>query len=148
MSWLPIDEKTPKGRKVIVSVPNGKNRPPITMMGRYWPRHTLGVTEGYEDEDWVDQGEDGDSYMPEGWYEECEAEDAPSHNITPTHWMPLPEPPLAQPSAPCEVCAGTGVTEHFVGGGFVRALPCFACAVKDEDAEAERNDNSQFGVGA
>lgn len=90
--WQDIST-APKGKKVIVSVPNGKNRKPITMMGRYWPRHTLGVADGYEDEDWVDQGDDGDSYMPAGWYEECEADDAPAHNITPTHWMPLPAPP-------------------------------------------------------
>lgn len=95
--WLPI-EKAPKGRKVIVSVPNGKNRPPITMMGRYWRRGSLEVAEGFEDEDWADVI-DEISYMPEGWYEDCEVEDAPAHNITPTHWMPLPSPPTTSPKA-------------------------------------------------
>src|SRR5690606_13405191 len=90
-AWLPI-ETAPKGRKVIVSVQNGRNRPPITMMGRYYPRGTFEVAEGYEGEDWaVDI--DGISYMPEGWYEECMVEDAPAHNINPAYWMPLPPPP-------------------------------------------------------
>lgn len=95
--WQPI-ETAPKGRKVIVSVPNGNNRPPITMMGRYWRRGSLEVAEGFEDEDWADVI-DEISYMPEGWYEDCEVEDAPAHNITPTHWMPLPSPPTTSPSA-------------------------------------------------
>lgn len=89
--WQPI-ETAPKGRKLIVSVPNGKNHKPITMMGRYWPRGTFEVAEGYEDEDWAVEV-NGEFYMPEGWYEECEVEDAPAHNIDPTHWQPLPPPP-------------------------------------------------------
>lgn len=91
--WRDI-ESAPKGRKVIVSVPNGKNRPSITMMGRFWPAGTLEVAEGYEGEDWA-QEINGDWYMPPGWYEECEVEDAPAHNIAPTHWMPLPLPPVS-----------------------------------------------------
>src|SRR5690606_11825848 len=95
VAWKPIDA-APRGRKVIVSVPNGKNHAPITMMGRFWPHGTLEVAEGYEGEDWAVEV-NGVFYMPEGWYEECEVEDAPAHNIEPTHWMPLPSAPGASP---------------------------------------------------
>ena len=96
--WQPI-ETAPKGKKIIVSVPNGKNHKPITMMGRYWPRGTLPVAEGYEDEDWAVEV-NGEFYMPEGWYEECEVEDAPAHNIAPTLWQPLPIPPAQIQASP------------------------------------------------
>lgn len=52
----------------------------------------LEVAEGYEGEDWADEV-NGDFYMPEAWYEEYEGEEQIAHNISPTHWMPLPEPP-------------------------------------------------------
>lgn len=90
--WRPI-ETAPKGRKVIVSVPNGSKHTPITMMGRYWPQYTLQSAEGYGPGDGFEEGPDGDCYAPEGWYEEMEAEEPPLHNINPTHWQPLPEPP-------------------------------------------------------
>jgi hypothetical protein len=93
--WQPI-ETAPKdkavNRKVLVSVPNGKNHTPRTMLARYYGRGGLEVAEGYEGEDWAVEI-NGEYYMPEGWYEEFEGEDAPSHNIEPTHWMPLPPPP-------------------------------------------------------
>ncbi len=92
MNWQDIST-APHGKKVIVSVPNGRNRPPITMMGRYWPRHTLEAPEGYGESDGFEAGEDGTIYVPEGWLEEIEAEEPPLHNIKPTHWMPLPPPP-------------------------------------------------------
>jgi hypothetical protein len=96
--WRTIDEDTPKGRKVIVSVPNGRNHKPITMMARYWRHGTFEVAEGYEGEDWAVEV-NGEYYMPEGWYEECEVEDAPAHNINPTHWMPLPSAPGSVPTS-------------------------------------------------
>jgi hypothetical protein len=90
--WQPI-ETAPKGKKVIVfgEVPGMSH--PQTVVARYWPRHTLPVAEGFEEEDWVDLSGDGDAYMPEDWYEETMGEDVPAVNLKPTHWMPLPSPP-------------------------------------------------------
>ncbi len=82
--WRTI-ESAPKGLKVIVSVPNGRNHKAKTLMARYWPKGKLEVAEGYEGEDWAEEI-NGTSYMPEGWYEEFEGDDAPAHNIEPTHW--------------------------------------------------------------
>jgi len=99
--WQPIASfATDKvvSRKVLVSVPNGKNHVPHTMCARHYGRGGLPVAEGYEGEDWAVEI-DGEYYMPEGWYEEFDGDDAPAHNIAPSHWMPLPPPPAAMLSA-------------------------------------------------
>lgn len=92
--WQPI-ETAPKGVKVLTYgiVPGMMH--PQTTVARYWPRHSFEVAEGYEEEDWVDKSEDGSAYMPEGWYEENHEEES-AVNLKPTHWMPLPVPPVEE----------------------------------------------------
>lgn len=92
MEWQTIDT-APHGTKVIVygQVPGMMH--PQTTVARYWARHTLEVAEGFEDEDWVDHGDDGVPYMPADWYEESHDDEMRVVNVKPTHWMPLPAPP-------------------------------------------------------
>ena len=92
MEWQSIDT-APKGKTVLVygEVP-GFNHP-RTVRASFYGQHTLAVAEGYEGEDWAEEGPDGDFYMPSGWYEESHAEECTAVNVKPTHWMPLPEKP-------------------------------------------------------
>jgi len=82
--WQPI-ETAPKGRKIIAGYHNalGKWR---SIMATYYPPGTLEAGESCDDSD--EQG-----YAPEGWYEESETHDEIMPCQTPTHWMPLSEPP-------------------------------------------------------
>lgn len=90
--WQTI-ETAPKGRKIIVfgEVPGYGHR--MMTFARYWPKHTLQVAEGYEDEPWAETDEHGQAFMPADWYEEIFSEEVPATNLKPTHWMPLPTPP-------------------------------------------------------
>ena len=90
--WQPI-ETAPKGKKVIVYSHATGSAYAHVMVARYWPRHTLAVAEGYEEEDWVDLGPEGEAFMPADWYEETMGEEHAAVNLKPTHWMPLPSPP-------------------------------------------------------
>lgn len=80
--WQPIATAPKNGRTLLLGCFNefGKWR---TMRGQWCSRSTL-------DEEW----EDGD-LCEEGWYE-TSVEHEQSYLISPTHWMPLPNPPEAQ----------------------------------------------------
>lgn len=91
--WQRIDENTPRGKKLIVYGIVCGEMVPRVMMGRYWKKHTYEVAEEHDGEDWVDVDANGIGYMPEGWYEYSEGEEAQAVNIAPTHWQPLPAPP-------------------------------------------------------
>lgn len=91
MNWQPI-ETAPKMRKIIVHYlnPLGKSR---TVMACYYTEKALEMHDDYEDVGtWDDDA--GCSYADAGWYEEHDS-DSPVMPLggTPTHWMPLPEPP-------------------------------------------------------
>jgi len=80
-AWQPI-ETAPKRTKLLLAYRNqlGKWR---RVQGEYWPSEELES----------DHSESG--FADEGWYEATEAyeEMAPLEH-DPTHWMPLPEPPV------------------------------------------------------
>ena len=85
-AWQPI-ATAPKGRKLIVGYPNklGNWR---TVMACYYEEGTLPMADDYQgDEEWA----------APGWYEECESNDQEifACDEEPTHWQPLPPPPLA-----------------------------------------------------
>lgn len=90
--WEPI-ATAPQMRKVIVFYVNehGKRR---CVMACYYKAHSLEM-----DDDYAEVGEyddaTGESYAPEGWYEEHDS-DSPIMALQgePTHWMPLPLPPV------------------------------------------------------
>lgn len=90
--WKDISS-APVGKVLLVygAVPGFKT--PRTVRASYYPQHTLAVADGYQNEDWAEEGPDGDSYMPAGWYEESHSEEAPAVTVHPTHWMELPLPP-------------------------------------------------------
>lgn len=94
-TWYPI-ESAPLGKKVLVSVSNGRNRPPITLMAIYYKRFQLEAPDGYGASDGFDEDEHGEVFCPPAWYEYMAAEEPPLHNIDPTHWMPLPPHPEEQ----------------------------------------------------
>ena len=80
--WRDI-ESAPKGRKLIVGYPNelGNWR---TVMACYYCEGELPQPDDYDDE-----------FAPPGWYEESEShENILATDETPTHWMPLPAPPV------------------------------------------------------
>jgi hypothetical protein len=96
-AWQPI-ETAPKMRKIIVFYRNalGKRR---TVMACYYKARSLEMEDDYAEAGVYDD-ETGDCFAPEGWYEEHDS-DNPLMPLQeePTHWMPLPEPPEAAPSA-------------------------------------------------
>lgn len=85
MTWQPIETAPKDGRTLLLGQfnPLGKWE---TMRGQW-------MSERYIDESW----EDPDDVEP-GWFETAvEAEDPPNcWRIEPSHWMPLPEPPVSQ----------------------------------------------------
>lgn len=92
--WQPI-ETAPKMRKVIVFYRNalGKAR---TVMACYYLANALEMHDDYADVGTYDEAT-GNSFAPEGWYEEHDSEDPIIHlQGDPTHWMPLPAVPDAQ----------------------------------------------------
>lgn len=85
--WQPI-ETAPKGRKLIVGYLNRANRW-RTVMGCYYEPETLESEEtesGWAEAGWYEESDTYDVIMP------CDCE--------PTHWMPLPAPPLAARETP------------------------------------------------
>jgi hypothetical protein len=84
IKWQLI-ETAPKNSTLIVGYKNdcGKWR---TVMGCFYAAGTL-----QNDPD----GDCEEEYAPEGWYEESELTDYLQTIPSPTHWMPLPEPPVA-----------------------------------------------------
>lgn len=82
--WRTIDS-APKDKKLIVGYQNeaGHWR---TIMARYYFAGTL---DAYDDSE-------EDEYAPEGWYEESDShENLLPTDKPPTHWMPLPDPPVS-----------------------------------------------------
>jgi hypothetical protein len=90
--WQPI-ETAPKQRKIIVHYLNGlgKHR---TVMACYYGEKSLEMHDDYDDVGTYDD-ESGTTYADAGWYEEHDS-DNPILPLAgkPTHWMPLPAPPV------------------------------------------------------
>jgi len=93
--WQPI-ETAPEMRKVMVSYVNvlGKRR---CVLACYYLANSLEMHDDYAEVGTYDDAT-GNSYAPEGWYEEHESE----HPIMrleaePTHWMPMPAAPTVPP---------------------------------------------------
>lgn len=91
--WQPI-ETAPSGLPVLVYYLNqlGKGR---SVKAMYADRFAI---ESQCDDEYVEYSEEADEYyMPEGWYECIDNWDEYSFvsitEGTPTHWMPIPEPP-------------------------------------------------------
>lgn len=95
--WRDIST-APQMRKIIVFYVNalGKGR---CVMACYYRERSLEM-----DDDYADVGEyddaTGQSFAPAGWYEEHDS-DNPILELQgdPTHWMPLPDPPLQEGEA-------------------------------------------------
>lgn len=89
--WQPI-ASAPKMRKVIVFYRNALSKARV-VMGCYYLANSLVMDDDYEEVGTYDEVT-GNSYAPEGWYEEHDSEEPllPLQG-EPTHWMPLPEPP-------------------------------------------------------
>lgn len=90
-TWQPI-ETAPKMRKVIVHYLNalGKHR---TVMACYYLANALEMDDDYAEVGTYDEVT-GNSYAPEGWYEEHDS-DNPIMRLEgdPDSWMPLPDLP-------------------------------------------------------
>ena len=90
--WQPI-ETAPKQRKVIVHYRNplGRHR---CVMACYYGEKSLEMHDDYDDVGTFDE-ESGTLFADAGWYEEHDSDDPilPLGGV-PTHWMPLPEPPI------------------------------------------------------
>lgn len=77
--WQPIDTAPKDGTEVFLYVPGDSLHPTA---GRYKTREYF--SEEYDDPD----------YQEEGWYWSFGyPSDFHQEVLTPTHWMPLPEPP-------------------------------------------------------
>lgn len=92
--WVSTTDRLPhSGTKVLVFFLNelGKGR---TTTAHYAAKHTLEASH-WEDEAATDCDDDGQSWQPEGWWEESvEGEYLhPLAHYDITHWMPLPERP-------------------------------------------------------
>jgi hypothetical protein len=89
--WQPI-ATAPKMLKIIVFYRNtlGKGR---CVMACYYKERSLEMADDYAEVGEYDEAL-GNSYAPEGWYEEHDS-DSPLMSLqeAPTHWMPLPEVP-------------------------------------------------------
>lgn len=88
MQWQPIDTAPKDGRKVILFYRNSHNKP-RTVMARW-----------LTDEQAAETDADGVG-LEGGWYE-CidnwsDYTEVAIHEGEPTHWMPLPTPPVAAP---------------------------------------------------
>lgn len=86
-TWRPIESAPKDGRILLLSYVN-----------RAGKRRTIRAS--WEDEDAIGEWENGDLCDP-GWYERSEAHEDATEMIytvseTPTHWRPLPEPPVAE----------------------------------------------------
>jgi hypothetical protein len=96
--WQPI-ETAPKQRKIIVHYlnPLGKHR---TVMACYYGEKSLEMHDDYDDVGTFDE-ESGTLFADAGWYEEHDSDDPilPLGGV-PTHWMPLPPPPVITLTVP------------------------------------------------
>lgn len=84
--WMPIDAAPKTGMVLLLGYRN--------KLGNWRTVRGQWISQEYIDEYW----EDPDMGQP-GWFETAEeAEDIPNcWPISPTHWMPLPEPPPCTP---------------------------------------------------
>lgn len=86
-------ETAPKQRKIIVHYLNeaGRHR---TVMACYYGEKSLEMHDDYDDVGTWDE-ESGTLFADAGWYEEHDSDNPilPLGGV-PTHWMPLPEPPI------------------------------------------------------
>lgn len=93
VAWMPI-ETAPHNKPVLIHYKNGcgKGR---TIKAEFIPANTIEASGEYDDH--CEYNEALDNYFwPEGWHEMIDNWGEYSHvvvNETPTHWMPLPEPP-------------------------------------------------------
>jgi hypothetical protein len=98
--WQPIETAPRTGRTLLLGYPNrlGKWR---TVRGQWFTNEEIG--------EW----ENGDDFRA-GWYETSEENDEPPNCwlISPTHWMPLPAPPIIQAGASPKERNSTTVPDH------------------------------------
>lgn len=83
------------GKKVLVFFTNECGNGRRTCAEYIAPRAVL-ADDMWEDtsDDWFDIDEQGNSWVPTGWYETSETADERVYRQMPiTHWMPLPEIP-------------------------------------------------------
>ena len=93
--WQPIETAPRVGSGIMLYCPN--SRWGNIIIARYIPQYYLELID--ENEVDCEEGEDGKIYALEGWYEQCENCHLGDYyefalNNNPTHWKPLPKPPL------------------------------------------------------
>jgi hypothetical protein len=93
VAWMPI-ETAPHSQPVLIHYKNGCGMG-RTIRAEFIPANTIEANGEYDDH--CEYNEALDNYFwPEGWHEMIDNWGEYSHvavNETPTHWMPLPEPP-------------------------------------------------------
>lgn len=87
--WNSDMEKAPEGVVLLVVVrsPTGK---PWRTLGCKYGRFSLDAS---DDIDSADEGPDGQSYAPAGWYETTLSDETVVYPLRPIAWAFLPEPP-------------------------------------------------------
>lgn len=96
--WIGVkDQMPPPGKRVWVwfrnVLSNGR-----TTCAFYAPKHTVNADHW---EDGYDEDEQGNSWVPEGWWEDpVEGEECHHISATVEFWMPLPTSPIAAQSNP------------------------------------------------
>lgn len=94
-TWQPI-ETAPTGKSILIRVPtsNAPNSKAVTVKGFFAPAGTQELD--CDDGDSVDEA---GCNMVDAWFEESAEREpyAMMLTYTPTHWMPLPDPPASAP---------------------------------------------------
>lgn len=87
--WIDVNERLPKSQSIVLMA---KGKGIKTVM--YVAKHSIDV-ENWNFEEGAEYFEDEDTYYwPEGWYEHSEHDEMWwDIGYSPTHWMPLPNPP-------------------------------------------------------
>jgi len=91
-AWQPI-ETAPHMRKIIVHYRNDRGRHRV-VMACFYEEKALEMHDDYEEVGVWDEASEM-CFAPAGWYEEHDSDD-PILTLggEPTHWMPLPAPPV------------------------------------------------------